>query len=210
MVYTDDCEVVGESQDMMRQIFDVIHKKWGAKVVDENFVLGIHRQVERDDDSGYMSVEMTMTAFVEGMVKSVQGHLDEERVTTPFPEKLKLSRMPYECGDVPDSEVAEVLERGYMRVVGQLLWCARNVFAECVTGVSMLCRLMSVPTFQAWDAAMHMIKWIDMNKGRGIKFTNPGYSIVRPTLSSNNTPQATGDSPSRSLKRPGYFSSIKS
>ena len=58
------------------------------------------------------------------------------------------------------AENRSVLDRGYMKAVGMILWAARNVFLECLVGVSFLCRVMSSPCENAWLCAMHMIKWI--------------------------------------------------
>ena len=70
-----------------------------------------------------------------------------------------------------------------MRAVGMILWAARNVFMECMVGASMLCRVMSAPSEIAWNAAMHMIKWMYQQRNRGIKFTSAG----------NETPIAFSD-----------------
>jgi len=191
LIYTDDCDIVGESDSMMQEMYDAIHAQWGAKIVNPEFVLGVHRRMKKDQDT--MEIEMTMTAFVDGMVEGLREaeRLDEKRVDTPFPEKTKLSRVGYQLGWTSDEEVKEVLDRGYMRVIGQLLWCARNVFAECATGVSMLCRVMSSPTYEAWDAAMHMVKWIHINRKRGLRFYNPGASVSQIPLVSKPSSEAT-------------------
>ena len=72
------------------------------------------------------------------------------------------------------AENRSVLDRGYMKAVGMILWAARNVFLECLVGVSFLCRVMSSPCENAWLCAMHMIKWIYQNRNRGLKFSSEG------------------------------------
>ena len=61
-----------------------------------------------------------------------------------------------------------------MRAVGMIMWAARNVYMECLLGVSQLCRLMAKPTEEAWAAAMHMIKWMQREKNRGLCFSSAG------------------------------------
>ena len=202
LIYTDDCDIIGESDEMMREIFDIVDAKWGAKVVDAAFVLGVKRELSEDPVTKAMVVEMTMEAFIDGMVSAFANHLPVEDVDTPFPDGLKLSRLPHTLGKVPKEETAAVLDRGYMRAVGMLLWAARNVFADCTAGVSQLCRVMSCPDEQAWSAAMHMIAWLRAQKTRGIKFTSPHTSI------SASTPCASTLIPGASTSIPGASTPI--
>ena len=37
--------------------------------------------------------------------------------------------------------------------------------------MSQLCKLMATPTDAAWDAALHLLKYLDLNKDRGIRFS---------------------------------------
>ena len=68
---------------------------------------------------------------------------------------------------VSPEETKEVLDRGYMRLVGQLLWVSRNIAPECAFGVSMMCKLMSCPSEIAWRAGMHLLTQDDVYKADG-------------------------------------------
>ena len=56
----------------------------------------------------------------------------------------------------------------YMHIVGTLLWLSRNCYPEISQGLSQLCSVMSQPTQVAFDAALHMIKYVYSQKDRGI------------------------------------------
>ena len=95
-------------------------------------MLGVKRTLTDNDDE--FSVELTMTAYVDGMVKAFDEYDKPKHVKTPFPEHEAghFSRLD----PTPPEEVKEVLNRGYMRLVGMLLWASRNVFPECAYGTS--------------------------------------------------------------------------
>lgn len=174
LVYTDDCDVIGDDEDMMQSIYAAISSKWGAKIVPADFVLGVKRDLTVDAETGSMTVDLSMGAFIDGMVDAFAEHLSDEPADTPFPtDAAKISRYAFSQGRVGDDIIAKNLDRGYMRAVGMLLWAARNVYAECAVGVSILCRVMSCPDDNAWEAAMHMIRWLRGQRDRGIRFTTP-------------------------------------
>ena len=168
MIHTDDVDMIGSDDHILKMIADACHDKWEIKVVDEGFMLGVKRTLTNNDDE--FSVELTMTAYVDGMVKAFEEYDKPKHVKTPFPE--------HEAGHIsrldptPPEEVKEVLNRGYMRLVGMLLWASRNVFPECAYGTSVMCSVMSCPSEKAWKAGMHMLVWLRQSRLRGIKFTH--------------------------------------
>ena len=72
-------------------------------------------------------------------------------MNTPFPEKTMLAK-----GDADTDEINEVINAGYQRAVGMILWAVRHVFIEGKYGVSVLCSVMAYPSWKAFKAAMHM------------------------------------------------------
>ena len=87
---------------------------------------------------------MSMTAFVDGMVKSFEDHLPKPNPDTPFPAKKWLYKT-----DASAEESKEVLDLGYQRIVGMLLWACRGTFPECATGLHQLTRVMCNPSRDA-------------------------------------------------------------
>ena len=174
LIYTDDCDMIGSTEDIMKDFHKVIDKEWGTKVVNSDFILGIKRISKRDPITKERSIEMTMQAFIEGVIESFSTHLDDKKVNTPFPEKTYISK---DKSKISEEESKKYLDLGWQRLVGCLLWCARNIFVECALGVSMLCRLMSKPSKVAWDGAIHMLKWLRDNKEKGIIFKSSGNQV---------------------------------
>ena len=101
------------------------------------------------------------------MCEASTDHIPDTNPSTPFPANKYLSWRH----KIPDpAETQEVLNLGYQRAIGMLLWAQRGVFPECAYGLNQLCRLMSAPTREAWTAAMHMMAYMRFNKEKGIKF----------------------------------------
>ena len=147
-----------------------MNKRWTTEIVDREYVLGVKRILNTDDDSNW-TVDLSMKSFIEPLVATFQDSLDKERgkriAKTPFPEHLILTKSkPPE----PD-EVKRNIDRGYMRLVGSLLWVVRHVLPECAYGCSQLCKLMSCPTDEAWQAALHMLSYISANRDDSIRFS---------------------------------------
>jgi hypothetical protein len=69
-----------------------------------------------------------------------------------------------------------------MHIVGTLLWLGRNCYPEISQGLSQLCAVMSKPTEEAFDAAMHMVKYVQV-----ITLQLPSQSILIP-IYSNSVP----------------------
>ena len=205
LIYTDDVDCIGSTEAIRESIFDIISDKWGAKKVDASFVLGVKRELKENAKGEPIQVEMTMKAFVEGMMEAFKDKVVsagvDYKVDTPFPAKQILTRrdrtQKYAAGlqEEYDKEIKEVLEDGYMRAVGMLLWASRNVYAECNAGVSQLCRVMSCPDRTAFKCAMHMVKWMDDQKERGIQFSaeecHPLYHSESPEQSKTNNTNNT-------------------
>ena len=168
LIHTDDCDAIGTSKKILKDIYDIHNAKWSAKDVQPDFFLGIKRNVTHEN--GNMICENTMTAFVDGMVDAFKEHLPDTHPPTPFPPNLYLYKFDKEESD-PDDEV-ELKE--YQRAVGMLLWAQRGVFPECAVGLHQLCRVMAKPSRKAWKSAMYMIAWMRANRTRGIQFSTKG------------------------------------
>ena len=168
-VYVDDCDVVGTSNGMLCKIFDIMKSKWDSREVPADYVLGVKREMSDERDE----IEMTMTAYIDGVVSSFESEMNDSfwahrNPTTPFEPHIFLER----CED--DAEVKEVLGRGYQRLVGCLLWATRGCFPETSLGVHQLCRVMSCPSRKAWKEGLRILAWLRDHRTRGIKFNSRG------------------------------------
>ena len=66
--------------------------------------------------------------------------------------------------DSSEEEHKRVLDRGYQKAVGCILWAARNVFPQTLYTVGQLCKVMSKPTEEAWSVAMQLIGWMHAHR----------------------------------------------
>ena len=182
LIYTDDVDMIGSDDGIMQDVYDAMDKEWGVNEVKSDHVLGVQRTYSEDRET----LTLTMSSYIDTVVNLFEEHIPNKTTkTTPFPETVFLSKLDK---SVTDDEAKRVLERGYQKAIGCLLWIARNVFCMCLVGVSMLCRVMSRPSELAWNAAMHMIAWLRDNKNMGIRFSHQGNSQPICFVDASNKP----------------------
>ena len=186
MVWTDDCDLVGEDESILHEIYQRINNRWESKLIDPAYMLGIRREVTVTPE-GEMQVELTMIAFIEAMAEAFKHHLKKRSCSTPLPDGFFI----HKDSKTPEQEIKSVLDRGYQRLFGMLLWAARGTFPECLEGTSMLGRVMAAPTEQAWEAACHMLTYMHTHKHHGIRFTSNGNSKPVAYVDSSNKPDPT-------------------
>ena len=174
LIHTDDVDMIGSNEEMLKEIFQKCDKKWECKEVSSEFILGIKRVRQEDKKTKEDKIQLTMTAFIEGLYKDFGSYCDPGKVDTPFPVGSKGFISKGEREAVSDEESRKYLDMGFQRLCGCLLWAARNVYCECMCGISFLCRLMSRPNERAWKAALHMVKWLYQERERGIVFSSKG------------------------------------
>ena len=171
LIYTDDVDMIGSDDDIMKAVRDTCHEEWGVNDVNSDVMLGVQRILSEDRET----VTLSMSAYIDTVVNLFDEHLpSKSKKDTPFPETVFLSK---DDKSVTDDEAKRVLARGYQKAMGCLLWVARNVFPMCLVGVSMLCRVMARPSELAWSAAMHMIAWLRDNTNLGLPFSHKGNKL---------------------------------
>jgi hypothetical protein len=164
VIHTDDVDCVAEKQEDMDVLFSHLDSRFGVTAGDVDFMLGLNRSVSADGKT----VEIKMTGFVEELYRKYEGHVPKRTPESPVPAHLYLEKSDPETADPVTAK--KVLGLGYQKVVGGLLWAARNCYPECSIGVQYLCRQMSGPTTEGWEAAMHMVAYLHKNKEQGIRF----------------------------------------
>ena len=92
LIHTDDVDMIGGSEEMMKDIMDKCDKEWGVKQVDSDFILGVKRIYKEDKITGERSIEMTMTAFIEGMHAAYGDQITKKKVSSPFPDDVFISK----------------------------------------------------------------------------------------------------------------------
>ena len=187
LVHVDDAELVGESDQIVAEALEVCKSIWDCSEVDSEFMLGVRRRITHTVINGQRtveSVECDMIAFVEGMQAAFKEHLPIGNILEPTPPKFTASMQD----ELAEGEAKEVLEAGYMSAMGMLLWAARRIFATCKVGVSVLCRVMSKPSWACFRVAMQMIAWMYQNRTQGLKFTRNVCKLPIGLVDASNKP----------------------
>jgi hypothetical protein len=183
IIHTDDIDAAGQGDTILTQIFEIINRIWSIKETDSEYMLGISRKLVYKEGKVH-SIECTMTPYVQGAVEAFKQYIIHSALSVPFPQNIRISRI-----DVPtEAEIREVLELGFQRAVGIIMWAARHCFPELKFGISKLCSVMSKPTHIAFQAAMHMISYMGQNMNRGIIFRADGNKIPVVTCDASNKP----------------------
>ena len=187
LTHTDDMDCVGTSDEIINDIFDRMRQEWEIRDTDPSFMLGIERNLEEKD--GEMTVQMKMTAFIEGMMESFKEWKNDKLVHTPVKEDLFIHKKPKsQIDDRCEATGKEIIARGGQRLLGMLLWAARGCFPECLMGTSMLGRVMSQPTEEFWDNAVQMMNYMYQNRHRGIMFSSSGNKTPVALVDASNKP----------------------
>ena len=169
--YTDDLDCYTEEMSSMLKISKAFDKKFGIKVVNPDYMLGVVRkQYERE---GVLYTHLTQTAYIEEVYKTFRPFMPENirSRSTHFP---KGERLYIGSHDAENKEIEAVKNRGYLKLVGSLLWYVRNTAPALSFGVNQLCKVMSSPTEHAWDLGMHILKYAYDTRHEGIVFRSNG------------------------------------
>jgi hypothetical protein len=187
-IHTDDLDAGGTDDEILDCIFKTLDERWKIKATPSDFMLGIKRNVIKDAQGNVLSCEHNMEAYVTGVAETFAELLPKKTLATIFPAKVYLSKH-----DRPtDEEIKANLGRGYMRAVGMILWAVRHCYPEGKYGVSQLCKMMSCPSNAAFDAALHMIAYMNQHKNKGILFTANGniYPVIMSDASNKPDPHS--------------------
>ena len=185
IIHTDDADMIGDNDEVLQAVYDRICTTWTCKRVDPSFMLGIKRTISETPDE--MTVTCTMQAFVEGAAAAFQTHLLKRRVETPLPPGTFLHK-PHKDDQ---TSAKQYLDLGYQRLFGMLLWAARGVYPECLEGTSMLGRLITSPTKEAWKCLCWMLTYMLQRKTRGIRFSSKASGVLIAFADASNKPDPT-------------------
>ena len=178
-VHSDDADLVCEIPQIGIDIAAAFDKRFGVegaagiKMTDPSFMLGVQRTTTTQDGVTYH--ELTQRGCVVELFEEFKDSVPK-KATTPMPDGafLSLYDQTGEKKPVDAAEVKRIKEAGYQHIVGVLLWLCRNVFPEIAQGVSQLCKVMAAPDEEAYNAALHMIRYLYTHRDRGIRFRSDG------------------------------------
>ena len=69
-----------------------------------------------------------------------------------------------------------------------ILWAVRRCYVAGRYGVSMLCRVMSRPSWICFKEAMNLIKWIWQRRHIGLRFSANGNALLLGMVDASNKP----------------------
>ena len=135
-------------------------------------MLGIQREISSDE--GITTLEMTQVAYIEQAWedwKELSGRITKKAPTRPA-DGLKFTDLDGKLVETDSAEYEAVTKRGYRRVVGTILWPARNAYPIISYAVVQLCRAMEKPSERAWESAMHCLHYLYAIRHEGIRFSS--------------------------------------
>jgi hypothetical protein len=193
IIHTDDVDTIGTTVELLDDIHKRLGAYWECKLVDPSYMLGMQRTIK--DNDGAMEVEITMTAFIESMMKEFEKHKVTKAVMTPMTPGTFLHKpvkgATGKRAPADEAESMDMIKKGYQSLLGSLLWAARGVYPECMCGTSMLGRMMATPTTHAFSEAVVMLNYMYQNRNRGIKFSEAGNKVPVAFVDASNKPDPT-------------------
>ena len=177
VVHVDDIDGAAQDPRDAKAILEKMQKKFGISVIEPKYMLGIQRDIHTDEQ-GVRWLEMSQAAYCEDAWKE-WGHF---RGTKQAPSK-PADGLKFTDSDgnliVPDAKEYEaVTKRGYRKLVGTLLWPARNAYPLISYAVVQLCRAMEKPSEKAWESCLHCLHYLYENRHEGIQFRSDGSPIL--------------------------------
>ena len=182
LAFVDDIDCASEHPEDAQLIFDTMNKEWKCKEVDFSYMVGVKRTFTNEE--GVRTMHMTMESYIEGMFHAFKEFIPKRTQHTSCDPGMLLSLK----NDSNPSEHKRVLDRGYQRAIGMILWAARGVYPQCLYTIGQLCKVMSKPTEHAWRAAMQLIGFMHDHRHDGIKFRSDGN--IKPFLMSDASNKA--------------------
>jgi hypothetical protein len=170
-IHSDDVDSLGDNLSSTILIGDAFDKKWGIKVTNPEFMLGILRK--RYEMNNVLFTHLTQAQFLEDLCVSFSEHLPQSpRLrSTPFPPG---TRLYIGCEDASAEMIRAIKDKGYMRLTGALLWHARCTGPTVSYAVNQLYKVMSNPGPKAWEQALHVLQHAYDNRHEGIVYRSDG------------------------------------
>ena len=182
LVHVDDCLITTSNMEDAAVITAAFAAKFTITMIDPDYLLGVEQKQYTKDGVNY--IEMKQTEYIETLVSQyadeIKAHVSGRKYRTGIIEDPVPSTTFFSVAGDPDkgipptdeTEIAQTLKRGYQSIVGALNWPSRHCYPDISAGIHQLCRLLSAPNSQAYEAALQMVAYLDGQKDRGILFSN--------------------------------------
>ena len=93
---------------------------------------------------------------------------DCKPASTPFPTGTVLTK---EMAPANDEEKMEMKKKPYQELIGSLMYLTTSTRPDLAYSVGVLCRFMSNPGIQHWNAAKHVLRYLRHTAELGLTFT---------------------------------------
>ena len=177
VVHTDDIDGVCDDPRDGQAIQDKFHAEFGVTTCDPKHMLGVNREMSEED--GVVISRHTQKAYIE----EVWDQFKEYRAGRGAPDRpANDMKFTDEMGNLittDESEYGPVKDRGYRKLIGCMLWPARNAYPMISYAISQLCRCMEKPSEKAWESAMHTLHYLFETRETGIGYRSDGDPIPR-------------------------------
>ena len=176
VVHVDDIDGAAQDPRDAKLILDKMQKKFGISVIEPKYMLGIQRDISTNAD-GVVTLEMSQVAYIEDAWKEWGHYRKTKKAPTKPADGLKFTDNDGKL-IVPEAKEHEtVTKRGYRKLVGTLLWPARNGYPIISYAVVQLCRAMEKPSEKAWESCLHCLHYLYENRREGILFKSDASPI---------------------------------
>jgi hypothetical protein len=184
LAHVDDCDIAADTQQLVDDIKAVCGTIWTITNADPEYMLGVRRKLTLDANGKVLKCVLDMTSYIEGMAEAFKEHLPKGKLKEPVAKGMFISKLDA----VTDEEAKAVLEAGYQVAVGMLMWAVRQCYPGGKVAVSMLCRIMAKPHWEAFKHAMHLIGWLFQNRTVGITFSHCNNETIFGMVDASNKP----------------------
>jgi hypothetical protein len=143
ITHVDDVGLVGKSKDSLKEIIKEVKKEWPIKDVSTEFMLGMKR--EKFVKDGVVHVKITQGVCAKGHYDKFKTYMPKKTPAMPMIANSTLNKS--HAGETA-AIIREVIDLGYQKVCGCVLWLARGVVPESVHAAGQVCALMSCPSYK--------------------------------------------------------------
>lgn len=147
-VYIDDILVSSPSQKEVDGAKAEIMNKWGTE---DNGAVKEFLGVKITQERAQRKISLDLKAYIKAMVNK---WLDGANNKSWIP-------MQHVATTAEGSECTPTKAKQYQELVGQLLWVTNTVRPDISFAVGTLAHYMSRPTNGAWNAAIHVLKYLN-------------------------------------------------
>ena len=170
VTHVDDVDLVGKSKESLKEIISEVKKIWPIKEVGTDFMLGMKREKYIKD--GVVYLRITQGACAREHYQKYSKYMPKKTPSLPMASGTVLTKQ--HAGETA-AIIREVIDLGYQKVAGCVLWLARGVVPESLYAAGQVCSLMSCPSYHAWEVACTVLAYqTPVAENRGIVFRSDG------------------------------------